>query len=110
MVMVNFERPDKPCSASAASLDAVAEAADAAEEADGDSLEEASWAAADALAVAEEMEFAVEEERMEAETEAAEAADEAEGDLAMLKDCETESKNRLLSMNFVFFVFGLRGA
>ena len=53
---------------------AVAEAADAAEEADGESLEEASLAAADAWAVADEM---------------------AAEDLAMARFCEAGSRLRL---------------
>lgn len=93
-VMLNLERPEKPCWASEAILVAVAEAADAAEEADGEILDEASLAAADALSVAEDTDpptedvaedtdFPADDDREEAEAEAAEAAEEAEEDLAM---------------------------
>jgi hypothetical protein len=76
MVMLNLERLERPCWASEASLVAVAEAAEEGE---------ASWRTAEALALAEEMDFETDDVATEAVTEAAETTEDADDDFAI--DC-----------------------
>jgi hypothetical protein len=70
--MPNLDMWDRPCSPSEASLDIVADAADATDVSEG----EASWRVPDTLALAEEMDLEPEEAASEAVTEAPDVTEE----------------------------------